>query len=870
MYPGPIYNDELVSFEPLLKDPKNEYVPIKAGLREGIDFMLVPDAVWSQWNKNYGGFDIRRKAYPPQEGEEKPFIDVFLQRVVLVFTEHFVSEVPEGKQVTYIGRRELTKSLIEKCRRGCIESAGHDKMYQMKVQLWKLIDPDSESLENAVGTATTTSSRKAGKTTKFPIGIDGEMLPAEKVIEELAIGNSTIILVEVSPDGEPSIFVERKIVKPRIAEFTDTDWKKYVTVEERAFAKIPLKAIVSNEYNCGRTGLENLGNTCYMNSGLQCLSSCQELTKYFLLGLYKNEINKENPLGQKGYLAQAYAELILDMWKGSSRVMTAYNLKKRIAIKSEQFSGYAQHDSQELILYVLDGLHEDLNRIKKKPYIESKDYNGTPDRELSIEQWGDYLKRNKSVIVDLFCGQLKSRVVCPFCKKDSVTFDPFMVMSVPIPQLSVIEVTFVYSDFAKGSVNVKLVVNEGSIMADLAYKLSEHIRFDSEKGAKLFYAVVQNGRIFKRLDAEISCNEAKTLGDIFVYEYFAEDTNNKGCSEQYFLEVDLQFVASGFWGTNKYPLNYPLIIPALKTASLVTIKQAIMAKLLPFMKEIAVPKGEDRVKFTYKHYFSRSKYIREQPYQLEIVNNRPKTTKYLVSTKYTDCEFCTRGGHTENCRFDFENEDRVTLGALLKMLKSPRDLILNLVLMETSENGIDVETLKKHFSNTLKVETRLPKTNKISLYDCLECFSKEEQLDTRNMWYCPKCKKSVQATKKMDMYKLPDILIIHLKRFKHKASSMWSSNKKIDDFVEYPIAGLDLKRYLKSPPEISGDTTYDLFGVSNHFGGLSGGHYTATCYNAALGKWLYFNDSYVSYAGEEDIVSSAGYVLFYRRVDNKV
>ncbi len=60
---------------------------------------------------------------------------------------------------------------------------------------------------------------------------------------------------------------------------------------------------------------------------------------------------------------------------------------------------------------------------------------------------------------------------------------------------------------------------------------------------------------------------------------------------------------------------------------------------------------------------------------------------------------------------------------------------------------------------------------------------------------------------------------------------------------------------------------YDLFAVSNHFGGISGGHYTAFGFNNLLNKWYEFNDSSVRSADKDSIVSEGAYLLFYRRRD---
>lgn len=122
------------------------------------------------------------------------------------------------------------------------------------------------------------------------------------------------------------------------------------------------------------------------------------------------------------------------MWCEEESVYRPYRLKSAIADINKMFSGYAQHDSQELFSFLVDGLHEDLNRVKKKPYVESVDSNNRSDEEVSREGWLAYIKRNQSIITDNMIGQYKSKVICPDCGKESITFDPFLTLTLPIPE----------------------------------------------------------------------------------------------------------------------------------------------------------------------------------------------------------------------------------------------------------------------------------------------------------------------------------------------------------------------------------------------------------------------------------------------------
>lgn len=180
----------------------------------------------------------------------------------------------------------------------------------------------------------------------------------------------------------------------------------------------------------------------------------------------------------------------------------------------------------------------------------------------------------------------------------------------------------------------------------------------------------------------------------------------------------------------------------------------------------------------------------------------------------------------------------------------------------------------------LKASREAAKTTKkksISLQDCLDEFTKEEKLGEDDLWYCPKCKKHQQATKRFDLWKVPDILVVHLKRF----SNNRTLRDKIDTFVDFPLEGLDLtsmvgerqaaKRLSEQGADIHSigfedieePLVYDLYAVDEHLGGLGGGHYRAYAHNHATKKWYHFDDSYVTPAQPESAVVSTNVKIIY-------
>ena len=126
-------------------------------------------------------------------------------------------------------------------------------------------------------------------------------------------------------------------------------------------------------------------------------------------------------------------------------------------------------------------------------------------------------------------------------------------------------------------------------------------------------------------------------------------------------------------------------------------------------------------------------------------------------------------------------------------------------------------------------------------------FKQSETLDEDNKWYCRTCKDHVQATKTLEIYRVPRILIISLKRFKSSRSKYGFGGEKIDTLVEFPLEGLDMSPFVLSPEQKNSESLiYDCYGISNHFGSVGFGHYTAYAKNPLDNTWYNFDDSSVS------------------------
>lgn len=576
----------------------------------------------------------------------------------------------------------------------------------------------------------------------------------------------------------------------------------------------------------GLTGLLNLGNTCFMNSAVQCLVHTPEFARYFRED-YHGEINWHNPLGMVGELALAFGELLRKLWAPSRTPVSPRPFKTKLSRFAPQFSGYNQHDSQELLAFLLDGLHEDLNRVKHRPYLKSKDADGRSDEEVADEYWANHIARNDSIIVDVCQGQYKSTLVCPICGKVSVTFDPFMYLSLPLQFASTRSMTivvFTCDGSAPPTLYTVSVPKQGRCR-DLIQALSNACSLRKEE--RLLIAEIRNHRIHLILeDPVLQLSTIKDDDHLAVYRL--PKLEKRASYIQFVHRREDSDHGSNSSSTSWKPYGVPLLaqISRNETVTGSDIHEMARKMLVPM--------------------------LRNQVAQHSAVQSS-------LSTR-------TQSYHTDSSKFQLQliDDSNTVVEETDYGIRVPQSSLATVIFVNWSKSDLKKLNIShlEHLPEVFKYAPPAKRTRgePLSLYACLDAFLREEPLVPEEMWYCPRCKEQRQASKKLDLWRLPEVLVIHLKRF----SFSRSTKHKLETFVNFPIHDLDLTNYIAN--KISQPRLYELYAVSNHYGSMASGHYTAYIKLLDENRWYSFDDSHVSAINEEDVKSGAAYVLFYRRV----
>ncbi|KAJ2327466.1 ubiquitin-specific protease doa4, partial [Coemansia sp. RSA 2702] len=189
----------------------------------------------------------------------------------------------------------------------------------------------------------------------------------------------------------------------------------------------------------GVTGLKNFGNTCFMNSVIQCLIGTKPLTRYFMRGEWKKDLIKTNQA--QADVVMEFSKVVESMWQGQYSSISPKDFRIAIASCSEQFKGNDQEDAHEFASFLLDTLHEMLNRMHPRPppdreptFEEEIEFEQLTDEEQSEHQWEKYMRRNSSIVNSIFQGQIQSRLTCMSCQHTSTTYHTFTELSLPIPE----------------------------------------------------------------------------------------------------------------------------------------------------------------------------------------------------------------------------------------------------------------------------------------------------------------------------------------------------------------------------------------------------------------------------------------------------
>lgn len=765
-----------------------------------------------------------------------------------------------------------------------------------------------------------------------------------------------------------------------------------------------------SEVGDGIVGLNNMGNTCYLNSSIQALSHTPILRDYFTSKVYLNDINRTNPLGYQGRLAQVSSVLINSLWKpydqpassGFRRTihagqytpiqcqsLTPKSFKDALGKFNDQFDGNEQHDAQELLAFLLSGLSEDLNRIEDKPYIEAPDSDGRPDEELAEIWWSNHLKREMSIIVALFTGQYKSLLTCQTCGYESARFEPFCFLQLPLPEDDQITVQLIYFPLQSQSYPMKYSIraNHDGTIFDILINLAKVLYADQtgfESGPdvrdkddgdsnghgeeeKMYKRMAQNMAVVKMGDgfihsiipdtwplAKLNEEESGDMTMLYIYELDPnsgsighsleaevtetsqgqeeatdreaaanEDENEAPVSP----ETDTTFSYLAICQRKMELVNRPLLHPLcqrvfgtpflLRVADLegytgrdlydliaTRISTFAPPSILPFLSNVISENSQDLSAQQTTTTESNGKFRSGKKY-------RNKTTMDMEEAFTGDIPrygFRLRLSSREGKKCPISPWYEGSIGCLVPDDDYPTNATCGdtiaidwHIAVDLMTNGFEIP-LNQKLDNTAYLHSSVKKhrtchagKNKygyrgaISLEECLESFAKEEQIPEA---YCSKCKDFRVQTKKMSLWRLPPVMIIHLKRFQFTQHM----RRKLRDLVVFPTEGLDFsdivasggnpfrsnskdeemdKNGNKDPTSSQSeqndehsDSLYDLYGVIYHQGALTGGHYVASL-KSDDGQWRLFNDAQIYETSGKNIVDSSAYILFYRRRDLK-
>jgi len=598
-----------------------------------------------------------------------------------------------------------------------------------------------------------------------------------------------------------------------------------------------------------------------MNAALQCAIHSPVLSHYVLKGGWKTDLNTESVF-TKGELAFEYSKLVAELWLGSGTCIPR-TFKRKVGTTDERWQGFEQHDTEEFISYLLNCLHDDLNRIKGKPAVQKVDEK-LPEAEYALAVWQEEKNRHDSIVDDLFKGLFRSKLLCPDCLSNPTKFDPFYSVSLQLPMaqkgFKTLAVTYVPPP-GQTPIPYRLVLPASCIIGDVKQEIAKAIGIENTEC--LLVAELRGDRIRRIFfnDEDPIALVDSHFNSIFAY-HITRDTSLPSLSQvtiPVLQSCALPYskkVASGSAGgeiveQRLTTVSHPFFVTVPRRLTYAKLHAILEERMKDFIHV------DVRSVVTTREMSDPDEAMRTFEVSLDSIEN-------LVTPPSEDED---KQGEAWRKRgkllMEFGGEHMITL--------SPETVLS----LDWCAHGVKYKRFKK-----VPVPTAASlsphggdDSKPLSLIDCMKDFVREEILSKNDTWYCPKCKDHKQAKKAMDIWKAPPILRIDLKRFQNRG--MWLS-QKLDKFVEYPLTDFDITPFVSGPVETRNKEgeeevvpwVYDLYAVACHMGWTANsGHYTALCKNSADSNWYHYDDSRVTKVSEGQVVNKNAYLLFYKRKD---